>query len=48
MKEDTKEGNTEGINRTEESHILLFKMNNILILNGKYPCPEQLDITLTL
>jgi len=45
MKEDTKEGNTEGSNeRTVESHIIPFQINNILILNGTYPCTEQIDM----
>jgi hypothetical protein len=45
MKEDTKEGHTKGRNeRTDESHILPFQINNILILNGPYPCTEQIDM----
>jgi hypothetical protein len=48
MKEDTKEWITEGRkDRTDESHILQFKINNILIINGPYPRTKQIDMIST-
>ena len=48
MKVNMKEGNTEGRNdRTDGSHILPFKINNNLIINGPDPCTEQIHMIST-